>query len=183
MRLEPIEKPRGLLMRIAYALSRRQLGAVPSALTVLYARAPRLATLGYRIQQVAEKRLRIDRELALLIETQASLLNDCGFCGDLHRAQAIQARLGLEKFAALPEYATSPHFSERERAALAWCEEITRTRSASDARFETLRKHFGEREIVEITWLNALSNYYNLMARPLGLQSDGLARLALERTR
>ena len=43
MRLEPIEKPRGLLMRIAYWLSRRQLGGVMSPLKVIYARAPKLA--------------------------------------------------------------------------------------------------------------------------------------------
>lgn len=183
MRLEPIEKPPGALLRIAYWMTRRRLGKVPSALKVIYARAPKLAMLGYRAQQVVEKGLSLDRELALLIEAQSSLLNDCGFCGDLHRAQAVRARLGLEKFDDLRAYARSPHFSDRERAALAWCEEITRARRGSDPTFQELRKHFGEREIVEITWLNALGNYYNLMAVPLGLESDELTQLALTHTR
>jgi hypothetical protein len=38
MRLEPIEEPKGLVMRLAYWMTRRQLGKVPSALKVIYAR-------------------------------------------------------------------------------------------------------------------------------------------------
>ena len=70
---------------------------------------------------------------------------------------------------------------EKERAALAYTEEVTRTRDASDATFEALRAHFDDTEIFELTWLNAVGNYFNLMAVPLGLESDGLLELALER--
>ena len=42
MRLAPIEQPRSLLVRIAYWLSKRQLGKVMTPLKVIYARAPRL---------------------------------------------------------------------------------------------------------------------------------------------
>jgi hypothetical protein len=31
---------------------------------------------------------------------------------------------------------------------------------------------------IELTWLNAAANYFNLMAAPLGLESDGLEELA-----
>ena len=39
MRLEPIEKPRGLLNRVAYWMSHRELGKVPSVVSVVYARS------------------------------------------------------------------------------------------------------------------------------------------------
>jgi AhpD family alkylhydroperoxidase len=183
MRLEPIEKPRGLMMKLAYWMSRRQLGKVMTPLKVVYARSPKLGMLGYRINQVTEKGLVVDPELVLLVETQSSALNQCGFCHDLHLAQAVQARLGLEKFRALLDYAESPHFSERERAALDYTGAITSRQPVSDEIFENLRKYFDEREIVEITWLNALSNYYNLMAVPLEIESDGFASLAEARAR
>ncbi len=183
MRLEPIENPPGLLMKLAYWMSRRQLGGVMSPLKVVYARSPKLGMLAYRINQVAEKGLAIDRDLALLIETQSSAMNQCGFCHDLHLAQAIQAKLGLEKFKHILDFKQSPHFSDCERAALAYTGTITRREKVSDATFETLRKHFDEREIVEITWLNALGNYYNLMAVPLEIESDGFASLAEDRAR
>lgn len=181
MRLEPIDAPRGLLLRIAYWMSRRRLGAVMTPLKVIYARVPKLAGLAYRMSNVVEKGLSLDEELVLLVTTQSSLINDCAFCADLHFAQAVQARLGLEKFRALPDFATSPHFDARERAALAFTDEVTRTRGASDASFEALREHFDERQIVELTWLNAVGNYFNLMAVPLGIESDGLMELAMRR--
>jgi AhpD family alkylhydroperoxidase len=181
MRLEPIEKPRGLLLRIAYWLSRRQLGGVMSPLKVIYARVPKLAWTSVVIARTAEKGLSLEPDLRLLITTQSSLLNGCTFCADLHMAQAVQARLGLERFKALPDFATSPLFSERERAVLAYTEETTRRRNVSPAVFEALRKHASEKEIVEITWLNAVGNFYNLMAVPLELESDGFTALALRR--
>jgi AhpD family alkylhydroperoxidase len=179
MRLEPIEQPRGLLTRLGYWLSRRQLGSVMSPLKVIYARAPRLAWTSLAIGSTMEKGLSLEPELRLLITTQSSLLNGCHFCADLHMAQAVQARLGLERFKALPEFAASSLFSERERAVLAYTEEVTRRRAVSDAVFESLRKHASEKEIVEITWLNAVGNFYNLMAVPLELESDGFTEMAL----
>ena len=181
MRLEPIEKPRGLMLRIAHWMSRRSLGAVPSSITVIYARAPKLATPGYQLVRTLEKGLSLDPELKLLILVQSSLLNGCSFCADLHQAQAARSKLGLGRFEALRDYETSDRFSERERAVLAYTEEVTRTRAASDASFDRLRRHASEQEIVEITWLNALANFFNLLAVPLQLGSDDLLALALER--
>jgi AhpD family alkylhydroperoxidase len=178
MRLEPIERPRNPLMRIGYWLSRRQLGAVISPLKVVYARSPRIARVGFGLVRAMESGLSLDKQLRLLIVTQSSLLNGCSFCADLHSAQAIQAKVGREKWADLSRFRESPHFDERERAALAYTEQATRERHVDDATFASLRKHFDEQQIVEITWLNAVGNYFNLIAMPLGLESDGLAEIA-----
>jgi AhpD family alkylhydroperoxidase len=183
MRLAPIEKPRGLLMRVAYWLSRRQLGRVMSSLTVIYARSPAVAWPGVWIARAMERGLSLEPELRLLVTTQSSLLNGCAFCADLHMAQAIQARIGLEKFKALRDFESSPLFSERERAVLAYTAEVTGRRSVSDATFDMLRKHCNEKEIVEITWLNAIGNFFNLMAVPLQLESDDFTALALRQVR
>jgi alkylhydroperoxidase family enzyme len=93
----------------------------------------------------------------------------------------VRERLGVEKFLALDAWRDSPAFSESERAALAYCEEITRNRNVADATFAELAKHFDEKQIIELTWVNAIGNFFNLMAVPLGLESDGLAELALRR--
>ncbi len=91
MRLEPIEKPRGLVLRIAYWMSRRTLGAVASSIKVIYARAPKLATPGYQLVRAMEKGLSLDPELKLLIMTQSSLLNGCSFCASCHVTSASSA--------------------------------------------------------------------------------------------
>jgi AhpD family alkylhydroperoxidase len=180
MRLAPIERPPSLLVRIACWVSKRQLGKVATPMKVIYARVPRLLRATLSIMRVSNG-LKIEPALQLLVTTQSSLLNGCTFCADLHMAQAVQAKLGRERFRDLLDFGSSPHFSERERAALAYTDEITRQRKVSDATFERLRAHFDEREIVELTWLNAVGNYFNLMAVPLELESDGLEEIALRR--
>jgi AhpD family alkylhydroperoxidase len=176
--MEPIERPRNLLTRLGYWVSRRQLGKVPTAFKVTYARAPRLALVAQRIVRTQQK-LSLDRELVHLLMSHSSLINGCGFCADLHLAQLVREKLGTAKFEALADYRGSSAFDERERAALAFAEEATRNREVSDATYGELAKHFSEREIVEIVWTNAVGNYFNLLAVPLGLESDGLAELAL----
>ena len=79
------------------------------------------------------------------------------------------------------EFRTSPAFGELERAALAYSEEVTRERKASDETFAALRKHFDTQQIVELTWLNALGNFFTLISIPLGVENDGLLDLALQR--
>ena len=181
MRLEPIEKPKGLMMRIAFWMTRRQFGKVLTAMKVLYPRVPGAMKLSYEIQKFEMKGLRIELGLHYMVAALASHINGCGCCVDIARVIAIREHLGLEKFNALPEYQTSPLFSDRERTALAYVEEATRHKRVSDATFEALRKHFSERDILEITWLNAVHNYYNLINVPLEIESDGLCAIAQAR--
>ena len=181
MRLAPIEKPAGLLMRLAYWMTRRQLGKVITPMKVIYPRVPRLLKLSYELQQFETKGLRLDPQLHFMVAVLAAQINGCSFCEDIGRAVAIRQHLGMEKFDALSDYRTSPLFSERERAALAYAEEATRHKRVSDATFEMLRRHFSETEIVEITWVNAVENYYNLINLPLEIGSDGLCAIAQAR--
>lgn len=182
MRLEPIEKPKGLMMRIAFWMTQRQLGKVLTSMKVLYPRMPGILKLSYEIQKFEMKGIRLDPALHFMVATLASEINGCNCCVDLARSMAIRAHLGMEKFNALLGYRTSPLYSDRERAALAYVEEATRHKHVSAATFEALRKHFTEREIVEITWLNAVHNYYNLINIPLEIGSDGFCEIAQART-
>ena len=177
MRLKPIEKPAGIAMRFAYWGMKRQFGKVMTPFKVLGARMPASMKFSYELSKFELDGLSLDPELHFLVGTLAALINGCGFCTDLARAMALRARLTLEKFDALPDYRTSPLFSEGERAALAYAEEATRTKRVSDATFASLRAHFTEREIAEITWVNAIENYYNLINIPLEIDSDGFCAI------
>ena len=174
-KLEPVTRPRSLFERVAFWQTAREYGKVLTPLTVIYARKPRLAFIAQLITRTTEKGLTLEPGLRLLVAVHVTRLNGCAFCQDLNLARAVQKRLGLERFRALPDYRTSELFSSRERAALAFCEEATRERRVSDETFAALRAHFNETEIVELTWLNAAENYFNLQAAVLGIGSDGLA--------
>jgi len=181
MRLAPLEKPPTLTARVAYWLCERQLGRVMTPMKVIYARLPALFPLAYRLVQIERKRLRLDAPLRHLVKTWVAMLNGCSFCVDIAKASAVLEHISLEKFQALPDWHTSPLYNDRERVALAYVEEATRNRRVSDATFAALRKQFSEREIVELTWLNALENYYNLMNVPLEIEEDGLCAIAQRR--
>ena len=182
MRLEPIENPRGLMMRFAHWGTRRQFGKVLTPIKVVTARIPGSLKLTNEIVKFEMKGIQLEPQLHYMVVMLVSQINGCGFCVDLAKAMAIRERLGMEKFKALSEYRTSPLFSDRERVALTYVEEVTRHRRVSDATFEGRRKHFSERDIVEITWLNALENYYNLINIPLEIGSDGFCAILQAKT-
>ena len=175
LHLDPIERPRGLFTRLAYRIAQRQYGKVITPLKVIYARKPRLALVAQVMTWMLEKGLTLDPDVRLLVMVHVARLNGCAFCQDLYLARALQARIGPERFRALPDYRTSDLFTERERAALAFAEEATQHKRVSEATFAALRTHFNETEIVELTWANAVENYYNLQAAVLGIGSDELA--------
>ncbi len=108
MRLEPIEKPKGFLMRIAYWMARRQLGRVITPMKVMYPRMPGVLRLSYEIQKFEMKGLRLEPELHFMVGILAAQINGCSFCVDIGRAVAIRQHLGMEKFNVLSEYRTSP---------------------------------------------------------------------------
>jgi len=182
-RLDPIERPPTLLARIAAIMMRRQLGKVITPARVIYNRVPRMYNLSWQLVKLQREGLELEPELRLLVQVWVAMVNRCTFCVDIAKAMAVQEHIPLDKFHALPEWRTSPLFSDRERAALAYADEATRNKKVEDATFATLRKHFSERQIVEITFLNALENFYNLMNLPLGIEDDGLCAIAEGRQR
>jgi alkylhydroperoxidase family enzyme len=182
-RLDPIEQSPTLLARIAGLMMRRQLGKVMTPAKVIYNRVPRMYNLAWQLVRLQREGLELPSELRLLVQVWVAMINRCTFCVDIAKAMAVHEHVPLEKFHALPEWRTSPLFSDRERAALAYVEEATRNKKVEDATFEELRKHFSERQIVELTFLNALENFYNLLNLPLGIEDDGLCAIAQQRQR
>jgi alkylhydroperoxidase family enzyme len=179
--LEPVEKPGGFMMRMAYWGMKRQMGKVMTPVKVLTARMPGSLKFTNEIVKFETKRIRLQPELHYLVVALASETNGCGFCTDLAKSALIRDNIDERKFNALAEYRTNPLFSPRERAALAYAEEATRSKRVSDTTFSELRRYFEDWEIAEITWLNALENYYNLINIPLEIGSDGFCAIVKAR--
>ena len=174
MKLTPIEKPHTLLLKLANYLSKRRFGKVIMPLKVLYARVPALLMLSAKLESI-EKKLSLPKETRILIKNFVAQLNNCEFCSDLSKYEAVKNTVEGKKILELMNYKDSATFSEQEKALFAYLEEVTVMKSCSDATFLQLKKYFSEKEIVEITWLCAKEHYYNLMAKPLGIASDELA--------
>src|SRR5262249_7117994 len=94
MRLQPIDEPKGLMMRLAFWFSRRHFGKIVTPMRVLYPRVPQLLKVSFRIQQFEMKGLTLDTELHHLLAAHISQVNGCEFCSDLTRALAIREHIG-----------------------------------------------------------------------------------------
>lgn len=87
------------------------------------------------------------------------------------------SKLGVadEKIDALPNYATSPLYSDAERVALEFADSMTITgRDVSDELFGRLRKFYEEEAIVELTAVIAWENASSKFNRALRVPSQGL---------
>ncbi len=95
----------------------------------------------------------LEHKLVELVKTRASQINGCAYCVGLHTKDARKSGESEERLYALAVWRESPLFSERERAALAWCEAVTLVSEGHvpDAVFEEAKRHFGEKELVDRT--------------------------------
>jgi AhpD family alkylhydroperoxidase len=177
LRLAALDTQPSLLLRAFNWLSRLRFGKVITPSRVIYARFPGLLWRQLPLYHLAESGLVIGNDLRFLIEVRVSSLNHCTFCEDLHRKNAQLGKASLAKLAAVDDFESSELFDERERLALRYVTEIAQPGSVTDATFARLRACFSEREIVELTWLQAFTTYLNRMAVPLGIGSDGFCAL------
>lgn len=179
MRVTSVERPRSLFARLLYRVSSIAFGKVLTPVSVIYARKPKLAVIAGLITRMQDKGLTIEPSLRFLIQAQVSRLNGCAFCHDLALAQAMRQHIGVDRFHNLAAYRDNLAFSNRERAALSLVDEATIHRRVSDETWATVHTYFDDTEIIELVWLNAAENYFNLQATVLGIGSDDLSERLL----
>jgi AhpD family alkylhydroperoxidase len=172
-----------LVLRIAAWLSRRQYGRVLAIIPYVYAWLPGLVLPHAGLLRLASHGLPLPRRLRRLVEVRVSSVNGCSFCGDMHAALAVEEGDAPSILTALAEFRTSDLFTPPEKAALAWVEEIARSRGAQAETLPSLRAHFGDREIVALSWLASFTTYLNTLAKSLGLASQGICDVVAARAR
>lgn len=179
--LPPIERPRALMMKLVYAMTRRQYGRVLTPLQVFGARMPLAFGQFYGKISALDKKLLLPPETAMLIREQVAHTNVCLFCIDIGRYFTIKASMNQAKFDALGQYRTSPLFTEGERAALDYVTELTRAKSVDPQTFSRLKRFYSERQICEIVWLVASEHFYNMTNIGLNIHSDMLCEIGKRR--
>jgi alkylhydroperoxidase family enzyme len=173
--LPPIEKPRSPLLRMVYFFSRRQTGKVITPITTFAARMPFAFMSYYGKLSRLDRKLRLPQRTAVLIREQVASINTCLFCMDAARWYAIRESGGNQaRFDALPEYRTSPLFTDEERAALDYATELTTDKKVGPETFARLARCYSEREICDIVWLVASEHLNNMTNIGLNIGSDGL---------
>ena len=116
--------------------------------------------------ETAVAKLGIERSLYELVKLRASQINGCAFCVDMHTTDALKAGESTRRLNTVVAWRETPFFTERERAALAWTEAITRIADthAPDEDYQALRAQFSEQEAVNLTLLISAINCWNRLA-------------------
>lgn len=108
----------------------------------------------------------LERPLIELVKLRASQINGCAYCVDMHTKDARAASESEQRLYAVSVWHEAPFFTERERAALAWTEavtEISRGHVPDDV-YDSVKKHFTETELVDLTMAIIAINGWNRLA-------------------
>lgn len=176
--LAPMEKPEGLMMKMAYYFTRRKFGKVITPLKVHSARLPiAFGMFSLKVGKL-DKKLLLSPETAMLVREQVARINVCLFCIDIGRWATIKASMNQVKFDALEQYKTSPLFNDAERAMLDYVSELTKYKKVNLDTFTQMRKYYPEREICEIIWLVSSEHLYNITNIGLNIHSDMLCDIS-----
>jgi AhpD family alkylhydroperoxidase len=108
----------------------------------------------------------LEERLLHLIKTRASQINGCAYCLDMHTKDARAVGETEQRLYTLSAWRETPFFSDRERAALAWTEAVTRIadHGNDDALFAELQRHFSNKEIADLTLAIVAINGWNRLA-------------------
>jgi AhpD family alkylhydroperoxidase len=104
-----------------------------------------------------------DPRLLNLIKIRASQINGCAHCIGLHSAEARKHGETDERLDMVAVWREAECFGRAERAALAWCEALTRLpdSGAPDELFDELARRFTSEQVVALTLAIVAINGWN----------------------
>jgi AhpD family alkylhydroperoxidase len=108
----------------------------------------------------------LEESLLHLVRLRASQINGCAYCIDMHWKDLKAIGEQDQRLYELNAWEESPFYSDRERAALAWTETVTRVAETRvpDEAYESVRKHFSEKELADLTLAVVAINGWNRLA-------------------
>ncbi|MDU9406192.1 carboxymuconolactone decarboxylase family protein [Pseudomonas sp. zfem001] len=105
-------------------------------------------------------------QLIHLVFLRASQINGCAHCIDIHSRDLIKGGMSVDKLVLVPVWHEAAHlFSEQERSALAWTEEVTLVSEThvSDEAYAAASSAFNPKDLVDLTAAIAAMNAFNRM--------------------
>jgi AhpD family alkylhydroperoxidase len=112
------------------------------------------------------KKAGLEPDLVELVKLRASQINGCAYCIDMHTKDARSRGENEQRLYGVSAWRESPFYSKRERAALAWAESVTLVSEdqVPDEIYNLAKKHFTEKELVDLTLAVIAINAWNRLA-------------------
>jgi AhpD family alkylhydroperoxidase len=127
-----------------------------------YEKSPSVLKAFYGLGSYLAKSL-IEQSLLNLIYFRVSQINGCAPCLDMHSKDLRAAGETEQRLYVLDAWREAPFYADRERAALAWAEAVTKVTEGHvpDEIYVKARKQFSEEELIDLTVAVITINCYN----------------------
>ena len=105
----------------------------------------------------------VEKSLLNLVYFRVSQINGCAFCLDMHSKDLRAKGESEQRLYVLDAWREAPFYTDRERAALAWAEAVTKIANGNipDEVYTTARAQFSEEELIDLTFAIITINSYN----------------------
>jgi AhpD family alkylhydroperoxidase len=140
-----------------------------------FAAAPAVMKDWYRASIAISSSL--EPRLSALVEIRASQINGCANCLNMHTVHARELGETERRLNLLAAWREAPCYTDRERAAFAWTDALTRLSEGHThaSAYEDLKAHFTDEEQVKLTLMINVINGWNRLAVGFGLWADPAA--------
>lgn len=176
-RLPPIDRYAGFWLALMRTAFRFVFGKVMLPFRILLPRIPGYAFPHFCLMLFGQYGLSLPRPLTHVLSMRVSRNNACHFCFDMHKAAFMLEKPDPAALNLAASDVDDPTLDPKVRAILAYADEVVNQGNVSDQTFAGLMAVFPERQVIEVVWVAALVIYTNMMARPLGLPSDGFCAI------
>jgi AhpD family alkylhydroperoxidase len=108
-------------------------------------------------------RAAVDPVVLHLVKIRASILNGCAFCLDMHATEALADGADPRRLTALAAWRETPFFDERERAALALTDAVTKLGDdgVPDDVWDEAAARWSEEEVANLVLAIGIINTWN----------------------
>jgi uncharacterized peroxidase-related enzyme len=103
----------------------------------------------------------LDGKLRELAYIKSSVVNDCAYCAEGHKAVARKIGITEEQLQAINDHESSPLFTNLEKLVMKYAEELTKTVKSSEDLMKELKKHLSEEQLVELNLTVGTANLTN----------------------
>jgi 4-carboxymuconolactone decarboxylase len=163
--IEPDDHPE--LAPVVEKIRSGRRGAVINVYKLLL-HSPGIAEIWLDLINAVRWKVDLDGRLREIIIIRIGYLNGCSYVVNQHvPLHSAPEGLTQRECDALADWRGGSFFNERERSALAFADASTRDVEVPDATFDMLRRHFNERQIVELTVLVGTYNMHTRMCQAL----------------
>jgi len=109
----------------------------------------------------------LPKTLINLVYLRVSQINGCAYCIDMHSRDLLKEGVAVDKLVLVPAWREAGAlFDDKERAALAWAETVTRVAETGvpDGDYQAAAAVFDPKQLADLTIAIGLMNTYNRMA-------------------